>query len=186
MSARSFSHWSPLQTLLVWVLVACVAAVVWYAVFWVGARERVLAARNELGFAEARLASAREDLGRRQGLSAELARGEAALAGRIAAVPGADGRGADPLALIPGLAEAAGLTIDRWRPLPDEPAGPLVRAPVEVAARGDWRALQTFLERAAALPEVVVVDGLSLQPRGDAELELRFVVAVVRLAEGQP
>ena len=52
MSAASFTHGSPLQTLIVWVLGACVAAVVWYAVFYRDARDEWEVASNDLAVAE--------------------------------------------------------------------------------------------------------------------------------------
>lgn len=185
MNPRSF-HWSPLQTLLVWVLVACVAAGVWYAVFYVAAHDEWQAANNKLAAAhsdvQAKLARAADV--RRHGLVQD--RDEAALADEFARVPGGDGRGEDALFAVPALAEASGLTIDRWRPLPDEPAGALVWSPVEVEARGGWAALHAFLQRVGELPQVVAVDHLSGRATGDDALVWRFAVRVARLAPQPP
>lgn len=184
-SPRSF-HWSPLQTLLVWVLVACVAAGVWYAVFYVAAHDEWQAANNKLAAAQSDVQAkhARAAEVRRHGLLQD--RDEAALAAEFARMPGGDGQGEDALFVIPALAAASGLTIDRWRPLPDEPAGALVWSPVEVEARGGWAALHTFLQRVGELPQVVAVDLVSAQATDEEGLVWRFAVGVARLAAPQP
>ncbi len=165
MIPRSF-HWSPLQTLLVWVLVACVAAGVWYAVFYVAAHDEWQADVQRYG-----LLQDREEVA----LTAEFAR-----------VPGGDGHGEDVLFVIPELAEASGLVIDLWRPLPDEPAGTIVWAPALVEARGGWTALHAFLQRVGELPQVVAVDRLSARVLVDEGLVWRFAVSVARLAPPTP
>jgi len=192
MSAASFTHWSPLQTLLVWVLGACVAGVVWYAVFYRDARDAWLVASNDLHAAQKGLEKVGEDERRVRSLAAELAADMQALARERQALPGGDGHADDPLVLVPGLAAGAGLSIERWQPLPEEDEDVLVRTPAQVEARGDWAALAEFLRRVAELPQVVRVERLTvrperaepgLQPGAWAQLELRFVVEVSRLRE---
>lgn len=185
MIPRSF-HWSPLQTLLVWVLVACVAAGVWYAVFYVAAHDEWQAANNKLAGAQSDLQAKHTRAAdvRRHGLLQD--RDEGALTAEYARVPGGDGHGEDTLFVIPELAEASGLVIDLWRPLPDEPAGTIVWAPVEVEARGGWTALHAFLQRVGELPQVVAVDRLSARVLDDEGLVWRFAVSVARLAPSAP
>lgn len=181
MTARSSFPWSPLQTLIVWVLVACVAAGVWYAVFYAAAEDEWRAAGNELAAARSDLQArhARRDEVQRHAV--QLDRDEAALAGAFTRIPGGDGRREDALLLaVPTLAEAAGLTIDRWHPLPDERRGPLVWAPVEVDARGGWAALHAFQDRVGALPQIVAVDLRAVEGTDD-ELTWHLVVRVARL-----
>jgi hypothetical protein len=75
--------------------------------------------------------------------------------------------------------------IDRWRPLPDEPAGTIVWAPIEVEARGGWTALHAFLQRVRELPQVVRVE----PPVGadvGSEVRWRFAVSVARMARSSP
>ena len=181
MTARSSFHWSPLQTLLIWVLVASVAAGVWYAVFYAAVHDEWLAARNGLMAAQIDLQTkhARREEVRR--FAAQQDRDEAALAAEFRRVPGGDGRGEDALFSIPALAEASGLVIDRWRPLPERTDGPLVWSPVEVEARGGWVALHAFLRAVGELPQVVAVDRLAAQATGDDALVWRFAVSVARL-----
>lgn len=183
MSAASFTHWSPLQTLLVWVLGACVAGVVWYAVFYRDARDAWLVASNDLHAAQKGLEKVGEDERRVRSLAAELAVDMQALARDRQALPGGDGHADDPLVVVPGLAAGAGLSIERWQPLPEEVEDVLVRTPAQVEARGSWAALTEFLGRVAALPQVVTVERLTIRPGVEAPLELRFVVQVSRLRE---
>lgn len=193
MTARSSFPMSPLQTLLVWVLVASVAAGVWYAVFYTTAEEEWQSASNELAAAHSDLQTrhARRDEVRRYAIQQD--RDEAALAAELAGIPGGDGRSEDALLLeLPALAEASGLVIDRWRPRAEEvepsesarAAGPeLMWAPVEVEARGSWAALHAFLGRVGELPQVVAVDLREVRASSvDDTLVWRLVVSVARLA----
>lgn len=186
MSAASFTHGSPLQTLIVWVLGACVAAVVWYAVFYRDARDEWEVASNDLAVAE----KSREkvDAKRRQlaALRTDLDREAQTLASERAALPGGDGRAEDLLMHLPALAAEVGLTIDRWRPLPDELAAPLLRAPVQVDARGSWAAFGELLRRVDQAAQVVAVEQLTVRVGAGDELELGFVVRVSRLQEAPP
>lgn len=184
MIPRSF-HWSPLQTLLVWVLVASVAAGVWYAVFYVSAHDEWLAANNQLEVARQSLAAKRQRVTEVERYGLVQDRSEAALAAEFSRVPGGDGRGEDALFTIPGLADASGLVIDRWRPLPDERDGPLVWAPALVEARGGWTTLHAFLQRVGELPQIVAVDRLSARASG-SDVVWRFAVSVARLAPQPP
>jgi hypothetical protein len=104
MIPRSF-HWSPLQTLLVWVLVASVAAGVWYAVFYVAAHDEWLAANNKLAVAQTDLQAKRARVADVQRFGLVQDRDEAALAGEFSRVPGGDGHAEDPLFVIPALAD---------------------------------------------------------------------------------
>ena len=185
MNPRSF-HWSPLQTLIVWVLVASVAAGVWYAVFYVAAHDEWLAANNKLAVAQTDLQAKQARVADVQRFGLVQDHDEAALAGEFSRVPGADGHGEDPLFVIPALADASGLVIDLSRPLPDEPAGTIVWAPALVEARGGWTALHAFLQRVGELPQVVAVDRLSARVLVDEELVWRFAVSVARLAPPAP
>ncbi len=63
MSAGPFAHWSPLQTLLVWVLGTCVAAVVWYALFYRATHDEWVLATNEQHVAYRERDDAREGPG---------------------------------------------------------------------------------------------------------------------------
>lgn len=186
MSAASFIHGSPLQTLIVWVLGACVAAVVWYAVFYRDARDEWEVARNDLVVAERSRESV--DAKRRQlaALRADLDADARRLADERAAVPGGTGRADDLLLHLPALAVASGLTIDRWRPLADEVEPPLVRVPVQIDARGSWSALAEFLRRVDAMPQIVAVERLSARALAGDELELSLAVRVTRLQEPPP
>jgi hypothetical protein len=190
MTARSFPL-TPLQTFLVWLLVASVAAGVWYAVFYTTAEDEWQSANNELAAAQAALDARhalRDEVRRHEVLQAA---DEAALAEEQASIPGGDGRHEDALLLeLPALAEASGLVIEQWRPRPDEvevrdtarPGGPeLVWAPVEVEARGGWAALHGFVERALALPQIVAVDLREVRADEDT-LVWRLVIRVARLA----
>jgi hypothetical protein len=183
MSAGPFAHWSPLQTLLVWVLGTCVAAVVWYAVFYRAAHDEWLLATNDLEAARSDLEKARADRRRAEGRADELTREAEALASDRARVSSASaGTAEDLLLVVPELAASLGLQIDRWRPLPDEPVGALLLAPVEVDARGDWTGLTALLHRLATdLPLVVAVDRLAIRGGADGSLELRLVVGALRL-----
>lgn len=184
MIPRSF-HWSPLQTLLVWVLVASVAAGVWYAVFYAAAHDEWRAADNELVGAQIDLQAKKNRVAdvQRHGLVQD--RDEAALAEEYARTPGADGRSEDALFVIPALAESSGLIIDRWRPLPGESSGPLGRSLVEVEARGGWTALHAFLQRVGELPQAVTIDRLSARATAGDALVWRFAVSVARLTPPQ-
>lgn len=190
MSAASFNHWSPLQTLLVWVLGACVAGVVWYALFYRDARDAWQVARNDLHAAEKNLEKVGDDERQAKSLAAELATEAQKLARERGAVPGGDGHADDPLVLVPGLAAAAGLSIERWSPLPEQVEDVLVHTPAQVEARGSWAALTEFLRRVAELPQIVSVEQLRIRPgvapESDAQLELGFVVHVSRLREAPP
>ena len=190
MSAAPFTHWSPLQTLLVWVLGACVAGVVWYAVFYRDARDAWQVARNDLHAATKNLEKVGEDERQVKLLAAALAVDAEALARERRVVPGGDGHADDPLLLVPGLAAAAGLSIERWSPLPEEVEDVLLHTPAQVDARGSWAALTEFLRRVAELPQIVSVEQLRIRPgvapESDAQLELGFVVHVSRLREAPP
>jgi Tfp pilus assembly protein PilO len=165
MSAASFNHWSPLQTLLVWVLGACVAGVVWYALFYRDARDAWQVARNDLHAAEKNLEKVGDDERQAKSLAAELATEAQKLARERGAVPGGDGHADDPLVLVPGVAAATWLSIERWQPLPEEEVeGVVVRIPAQVDARGDWGALTEFLRRVEALPQIVGVSRLTIRP----------------------
>jgi hypothetical protein len=134
MSAGSILHASPLQTLIVWVLATCVAAVVWYAVFYRAAHDEWVAARNELGAARSDLEQARAARVRADGRARELDAAAAELSRERAHVlPGAP---EDLVFTVPALASAIGLEILRWRPSEPEVDGALLRTPVEVDARG--------------------------------------------------
>ena len=93
MSAAPFTHWSPLQTLLVWVLGACVAGVVWYAVFYRDARDAWQVARNDLHAATKNLEKVGEDERRVQLLATALAVDAQALARDRRVVPRSCSRG---------------------------------------------------------------------------------------------
>ncbi len=183
MSAVSFTHWSPLQTLLVWVLGACVAGVVWYAVFYRDARDAWQVASNELHAAERALEKVAEEEVQVKSLRATLAADAERLARDRQTVPGGDGHADDPLLVVPGLAASTWLSIERWVPLPDEVDGDLLRIPAQVDARGSWGAFTSFLERLSALPQIVSVEQLTIRPGIGAQLELGFVVHVSRLRE---
>lgn len=183
MAAASFTHWSPLQTLLVWVLGACVAGVVWYAVFYRDALDAWQVANNDLHAAEKDLEKLAVDDQQVKSLTAALAADAQALARDRLAVPGGDGHADDPLLLVPGLAATSWLSIERWTPLPEEAEGVLLRVPAQVDARGNWRALTEFLRRVAELPQIVGIERLSVRPGGDGQLEVGFVVQVSRLRE---
>ena len=183
MSAASFTHWSPLQTLLIWVLGACVAAVVWYAVFYRDARDAWQVASNELHAAERALEKVAEDQRQAIVLRAALADEAEKLARDRQGVPGGDGHADDPLLVVPGLAASTWLSIERWMPLPDEVDGELLRIPAQVDARGSWGAFTGFLDRLALLPQIVSVEQLRIRPGIGAQLELGFVVHVSRLRE---
>ena len=105
-------------------------------------------------------------------------------------VPGGDGHADDPLVLVPGLAAAVGLSIERWSPLPEQVEDVLVHTPAQVEARGSWAALTEFLRRVTELPQIVSVEQLRIRPgvapESDAQLELGFVVHVSRLREAPP
>ncbi len=181
MSAGTFAHWSPLQTLLVWILGTCVVAVVWYAVFYRAAHDEWVAAGNELSAARSDLAAAQAERRLAEGRASELDGDAEALARARAQVAGGAGPVQDLLFTIPALANEVGLRVDRWHPLPDEAAGALRRAPVEVEARGSWTALAELLRRVSALPQVIAVDRLELRAGVDGELELRLVIGALRL-----
>jgi len=183
MSAVSFTRWSPLQTLLVWVLGACVAGVVWYSVFYRDARDAWQVASNELHAAEKDLEKIGGEEQKVKELSAELAGDVAALAWDRQGVPGGDGHAEDPVLLVPGLAASTWLSIERWSPQPDEIEGVLLRIPAQVDARGSWGALIEFLRRIGELPQIVTVSRLSVRPGVDPQLEFGFVVHVSRLRE---
>lgn len=183
MSAVSFTRWSPLQTLLVWVLGACVAGVVWYAVFYRDARDAWQVARNDLQAATKRLEKIGEDREQVTRWTAALAVDVQALARDRQGVPGGDGHADDPLLLVPGLAASTWLVIERWLPLADEVEGVLLRIPAQVDAGGSWGALTEFLHRVGELPQIVTVERLSVRAGVDAQLEFGFVVHVSRLRE---
>lgn len=183
MSAVSFTRWSPLQTLLVWVLGACVAGVVWYAVFYRDARDAWQVASNDLHAAEKKLEKIAEDRKQVQQLTTALAAEAQALARDRQGVPGGDGHADDPLLLVPGLAASTWLGIERWSPQPEEVEGVLLRIPAQVDARGSWGALTEFLDRVAELPQIVTVERLSIRPGVELQLEFGFVVQVSRLRE---
>lgn len=178
MSAGPFAHWS-IQTTLVWVLGTCVVAVVWYALFYRATQDEWLRASNDLGVARTELETATRARDRALAHAQELAAEEAKLAAaRVASA----GDGEDLLLVVAPLASELGLTLDRWRPLADEATGPLVVAPVEVDARGTWPALLELLRRLKELPQVLVVQRLSLRAGEGDGLELRLVLGALRLA----
>lgn len=177
MSAGPFAHGS-LQTTLIWGLGTCVVAVVWYAVFYRATHDEWVQASNDLGAVRTELATATKDRDRAVAHAQELASDEASLA---AARAESRGDGEDLLLVVAPLAGELGLEIDRWRPLADEPAGPLVSAPVEVDARGSWAALRGLLDRLAGLPQVLVVDRLAIRASDGEVLELRMVIGALRL-----
>ena len=181
MSAGPLLHGSPLQTLIVWVLGTCVAAVVWYAVFYRAAHDEWVAASNELGAARSDLEQAKADKLRAEGRAAELDLQAGQLASARAEEIG--GEAEDLLFTAPALASALGLEIDRWRPVAAEVDGALLRAPVHVEARGSWPALLAFLERVKTLPQVVALDRLGLRVGATGALELQFTLSTMRLRE---
>ena len=183
MSAASFPHWSPLQTLLAWVLGACVAAVVWYAVFYRDARDAWQVARNDLHAAQKDLEKTADEEQQVQRLRATLVIEAQELARERQGVPGGDGHAVDPLVLIPGLAASTWLNIERWQPLPEEGDEVLLRIPVQVDASGGWGAFTEFLRRVARLPQIVSVERLTIRPGIGPQLEMSFVVHVARLRE---
>lgn len=178
MSAGPFAHWSPLQTLLVWVLGTCVAAVVWYALFYRATHDEWVLATNEQHVAYRERDDARKARDRARLHAQELDADAAALAAtRVAsAAPGED-----LLLVVAPLASELGLEIDRWRPLADEPAGALLLAPVEVDARGSWSALLELLRRLSELPQVLVVQRLAIRAGDGDALELHLVLGALRL-----
>lgn len=183
LSPESLTRLSILQRLLIWVLGASVTAMVGYALFYVPARADLLAATNELAAAEARQRQVAQELGEQQALAEALAREEEALVAALAGTPGAAGDRTELLFVLPELARAAGLEIDRWQPLPDEVVGEWgVRSPVQVHARGSWAALLEFVADLAAAPETVVLDDLVLRwpDVGDA-LEISFRAGALRV-----
>lgn len=184
LSPESLTRLTVLQRLLVWVLGASITAMVGYALFYVPARAELLAATNELLAAEARQRQVAQELGEQQALAESLARDEEALAAALAATPGAAGDRAELLFIVPELARASGLQIERWQPLRDEPADEWgVRSPVHVHARGSWGALVEFVASLAELPETVVLDDLALRwPSADDEpLEISLRVGALRV-----
>ncbi|MCY1056068.1 type 4a pilus biogenesis protein PilO [Nannocystis sp. SCPEA4] len=183
LSPESLTRLSILQRLLIWVLGASITAMIGYALFYVPARADLLAATNELAAAEARQRQVQQELGEQQALAGALAQEEEALATALAATPGAGGDRTELLFVLPELARAAGLEIDRWQPLPDEVVGEWgVRSPVQVHARGSWAALLEFAADLAALPETVVLDDLVLRwPDVGDTLEISFRAGALRV-----
>lgn len=183
LSPESLTRLSILQRLLIWVLGASVTAMIGYALFYVPARADLLAATNELAAAEARQRQVQQELGEQQALAGALAQEEEALATALAVTPGAGGDRTELLFVLPELARAAGLEIDRWQPLPDEVVGEWgVRSPVQVHARGSWAALLEFAADLAALPETVVLDDLVLRwPDVGDTLEISFRAGALRV-----
>ncbi|MFY0538372.1 shikimate kinase [Nannocystis pusilla] len=174
LSPESLTRLSVLQTLLVWVLGASVAAIVGYVLFYGPARADLLAASNELAAAEARQRQVAQELDEQHSFAAALAADEDALSRALAATPAPRATGPTCCSSSPSW-RASGLEIDRWQPLPDEPAGEWgVRSPVRVDARGSWDALLGFVAELAALPETVVVDDLVLRWPDAATLEISF------------
>ena len=175
---------SVLQRLLIWVLGACVTAMAGYTLFYVPACADLLAATNELAAAEARLGQVGREREEQQALAERLGREETALAVALAATPGAAGEGLELLFIVPELAQASALQIERWQPLPDEPVGAWgLRSPVQVQARGTWAAFTGFVAQLAALRETIVLDDLSLRwPADDsAALEISFRAGALRV-----
>ena len=183
LSPESLTRLSILQRLLIWVLGASVTAMVGYALFYVPARADLLAATNELAAAEARQRQIAQELGEQQALAEALAHEEDALVAVLAATPGASGDRTELLFVLPELARAAGLEIDRWQPLPDEVVGEWgVRSPVQVHAHGNWAALLEFVVDLAAVPETVVLDDLVLRwPDVGDVLEISFRAGALRV-----
>ena len=179
MSAGPFAHGS-IQTTLVWVLGTCVVAVVWYALFYRATHDEWVRASNELVAVQTELATATKARDRALEHAQELTVDEELLA---AARRKSLGNGEDLLLVVVPLASELGLEIDRWRPLADEPAGALVVAPVEIEARGSWSALLELQRRLTALPQVLVVQRLSVRAGDGDALELRLVLGELRLGE---
>jgi len=181
MSAGSLLHGSPLQTLTVWVLGTCIAAVVWYAVFYRAARDEWVAASNELGAARSDLEQARAARLRANGRAAELDAEAAQLVSAHTRVVAGDDE--DLVFTVPALASALGLEVDGWRPLADEVDGALLRTPVQVDARGSWPAFTAFMARLLTVPQVVALERLALRAAPDGALELQFTLSTARLRE---
>lgn len=181
MSAGSLLHGSPLQTLIIWVLGTCVAAVVWYAVFYRAAHDEWVAASNELGAARSDLEQAGAAKLRADGRAAELDAEATLLASeRTRVVAGND---EDLVFTVPALASALGLEVDGWRPLAHEVDGALLRTPVQVDARGNWPSFTEFMARVLTLPQVVAIDRLAMRAASDGALELQFTLSTARLRE---
>ena len=183
MSAGSILHGSPLQTLIVWVLGTCVAAVVWYAVFYRAAHDEWVAASNELGAARSDLEQAKAARVRADGRAQELDAEAAELSRARASVSPSEPE--DLLFTVPGLASALGLEIVRWRPSDPEVDGALLRTPVQVDARGRWPATLAFMTRVMTLPEIVALDRLAMRSAPDGALELQFTLSTVQLREAR-
>lgn len=179
MSAGPFAHGS-IQTTLVWVLGTCVVAVVWYALFYRATHDEWVRASNELVAAQTELTTATKTRDRALTHAQELTVDEERLA---AARRSSLGDREDLLLVVVPLASELGLEVDRWRPLADEPVGALVVAPVEVEARGSWSALLDLQRRLTALPQVLVVQRLSIRAGDGDSLELRLVLGELRLGE---
>lgn len=178
-------HGSRLQTLLVWVLGACVAAVVWYAVFYRAAHDEWVAASNELGAAHSDLEQTRRAKLRADAHAVQLDVIAADQAHTRASIIDEVGAAEDLLFTVPALASRLGLQIDLWRPLPEEVAGGLLRAPVRVDARANWPAFSEFLARLVTTPQVLALADLSLRAAPDGALELHFTISSMRL-RGDP
>ena len=184
MSAGPLLHGSLLQTLLVWVLGACVAAMVWYAVFYRAAHDEWVAASNELGAAHSDLEQARQAKQRADAhaaeldlVAAELADARAELLDELAATE-------DLLLTVPALASELGVEVDLWRPLPEDHAGGLLRAPVRVDARATWPAFAEFMARLMTTPQPLALTDQSLHAAPEGGLELHFTISALRLRGG--
>lgn len=182
LSAETLARLSVLERLLIWVLGSILAGLVGYAVFYVPASKDLRAATNELDAARARHAAAEKDLAVARSLADELARDEQALARDVAQLPGADGVAHDLLFVVPELARRAGASIERWRPLPEQPVAAWgVARPVQVDMRATWPTFAEFLRKLAELREVVAIDGLTITQRDDGALEISFRASALRV-----
>lgn len=180
----SLARLSVTERLLIWVLVSILVGLVSYTVFYVPASKDLRAAINELDAARARHAAAAKELDDARSLADDLARDEQALAREVAQLPGADGVAHDLLFVVPELARRAGATIERWRPLPEQPVAAWgVARPVQIDMRATWPCFAEFLRKLAELREVVAIDGLTITDpqRDDGALEISFRASALRV-----
>jgi len=193
LSAETLARLSVTERLLIWVLGSILAGLVGYTVFYVPAIKDLRAATNELEAARARHAAAEKEVADARGLADDLAGDEQALAREVAQLPGADGVAHDLLFVVPELARRAGATIERWRPLPEQPVGAWgVARPVQIDMRATWPCFAEFLRKVEEQREVVAIDALTiLDPqRDDGALEISFRASALRVhprvAQGAP
>lgn len=171
LSPSSLARLSLLERLLIWVLVAVIAAIVGYAVFYVPARRELVAATNELHAAEAQRAQALLQLAELRDLEAGLAREEQEVAAEAARTPGATGPIDGLLFVVPELARQTGVQVDRWRPEPEQAIESWgVRRPVRVEVRATFAALAEFLRRTGELRETIRVEVLAVDLAEGSEL----------------